>query len=355
MDLHLFGLDEVVILWISKNNNTQSLIRYIYTNYIAKATENRLPQLVTLKFTRYLEKYADPFFVLKKKSSLEGLGINTETLLEHLQNWKHILVHFRNKFEKENEKPATTQRQWLMNKMENYILFLVNSYHETKDDNVRQMMASEYTLNMQGRCHPSIAPLLLWKYSHVGHLTNTTTDPIYVHTNNGFLFDYQNIHVGDYHGRGEAQSIPYLCQNLGEAKYIAHVILLIKLITYYGRTYLLRDIFNRHCRDDPLFDLLHSITTIHQYRGQQNHFIVLSLVTTKNIGHIRDIQTLVVALSRAKFELYIFARINIFLQCFELKNGFDLLMKRPQRLHLVTKEKKNNKRILAIWMIQKFL
>ncbi|ETO10995.1 hypothetical protein RFI_26379, partial [Reticulomyxa filosa] len=208
---------------------------------------------------------------------------------------------------------------------------------------------STYTLNMQGRCRPSIASLFSWKYPHLGHLTNVTTDSIYLRANSGFLFDYQIIHVDDYHGRGETQPTPYFYQNLGEAEYIAHVYMYMRLLgypshqisvltTYNGQKHLLRDVFNRRCRDDPLFGLPHSITTVDQYQGQQNHFVLLSLVRTKNVGHIRDIRRLVVALSRAKFGLYIFARINIFLQCFELKNVFDLLMKRPQRLHLVTNE-----------------
>jgi len=96
-----------------------------------------------------------------------------------------------------------------------------------------------------------------------------------------------------------------------------------------------------------LFGVPHAITTVDQYQGQQNDYVLLSLVRTKNVGHIRDIRRLVVALSRAKFGLYVFARVKIFQQCFELKHAFDLLLKRPQKLHLVTNEPYSTQRLLT--------
>lgn len=72
--------------------------------------------------------------------------------------------------------------------------------------------------------------------------------------------------------------------------------------------------------------------------GQQNDFILISLVRTKAVGHIRDIRRLVVAMSRARFGLYIFGRANLFRNCFELQPVFRLLMDRPQELHLLPDE-----------------
>ena len=46
------------------------------------------------------------------------------------------------------------------------------------------------------------------------------------------------------------------------------------------------------------------------YLGQQNDFILLSLVRTKTVGHIRDVRRLIVAMSRARLGLYIFGRIG---------------------------------------------
>lgn len=60
-----------------------------------------------------------------------------------------------------------------------------------------------------------------------------------------------------------------------------------------------------------------------RYQGQQNDYIILSLVRTKTIGHLRDVRRLVVAMSRARLGLYILARANLFRNCFELSPAFD--------------------------------
>jgi len=64
------------------------------------------------------------------------------------------------------------------------------------------------------------------------------------------------------------------------------------------------------------------ITTVDKFQGQQNDYIILSLVRTKAVGHLRDIRRLVVAMSRARLGLYIFARISLFKNCFELTPAF---------------------------------
>ena len=50
------------------------------------------------------------------------------------------------------------------------------------------------------------------------------------------------------------------------------------------------------------------ISTVDKYQGQQNDFVLLSLVKTKNVGHVRDVRRLVVALSRSRLGLYIFGK-----------------------------------------------
>lgn len=42
--------------------------------------------------------------------------------------------------------------------------------------------------------------------------------------------------------------------------------------------------------------------------SRQNDYVLLSLVRTKHIGHIRDVRRLVVAVSRARLGLYVFCR-----------------------------------------------
>ena len=54
------------------------------------------------------------------------------------------------------------------------------------------------------------------------------------------------------------------------------------------------------------------IATVDKYQGQQNDFILLSLVRTRAVGHIRDVRRLVVAMSRARLGLYVFGRAELF-------------------------------------------
>jgi len=53
----------------------------------------------------------------------------------------------------------------------------------------------------------------------------------------------------------------------------------------------------------------------------QNDIVLLSLVRTKAVGHLRDVRRLVVALSRARLGLYVFCRTAVFNNCFELRPG----------------------------------
>jgi intron-binding protein aquarius len=47
------------------------------------------------------------------------------------------------------------------------------------------------------------------------------------------------------------------------------------------------------------------VSTVDRFQGQQNDFIILSLVRTRAIGHLRDVRRLVVAMSRARLGLYV--------------------------------------------------
>lgn len=76
------------------------------------------------------------------------------------------------------------------------------------------------------------------------------------------------------------------------------------------------------------------VTTVDKFQGQQNDFILLSLVRTRFVGHLRDVRRLVVAMSRARLGLYVFCRRSLFEQCYELQPTFQLLLQRPDRLAL---------------------
>ncbi len=66
-----------------------------------------------------------------------------------------------------------------------------------------------------------------------------------------------------------------------------------------------------------------------KYQGQQNDYILLSLVKTRAVGHIRDVRRLVVAMSRARLGLYVFGRQALFSNCYELQPSLSLLLQRP--------------------------
>jgi intron-binding protein aquarius len=66
--------------------------------------------------------------------------------------------------------------------------------------------------------------------------------------------------------------------------------------------------------------------------------VILSLTRTSRVGYLRDIRRLTVALSRARLGLYILGRREVFESCFELRQAFDILLQRPDKLMLVTGE-----------------
>ena len=76
------------------------------------------------------------------------------------------------------------------------------------------------------------------------------------------------------------------------------------------------------------------VTTVDKFQGQQNDFILLSLVRTRFVGHLRDVRRLIVAMSRARLGLYVFCRRSLFEQCYERQPTFQLLLQRPDRLAL---------------------
>jgi intron-binding protein aquarius len=76
--------------------------------------------------------------------------------------------------------------------------------------------------------------------------------------------------------------------------------------------------------------------------------IILSLTRTTRVGYLRDIRRLTVALSRARLGLYILGRRDVFEACFELREAFALLLKRPDKLALVTGEMWPAERVVAV-------
>lgn len=200
-------------------------------------------------------------------------------------------------------------------------------------------------LDAQGRARPSICALYNWRYNNLGDLPHVISWPEFRTANAGLYHEYQLINVDDLEGRGESEPRKYFYQNLAEAEYVVHLYMYMRLLgypsskislltTYNGQKELLRDVVEQRCARNPLFGRPHKISTVDKYQGQQNDYILLSLVRTKAVGHLRDVRRLVVAMSRARLGLYIFARVSLFKNCYELQPAFSILMKRPLQLHL---------------------
>lgn len=211
-------------------------------------------------------------------------------------------------------------------------------------------------LDAQGRARSSICDLYRWRYKNLSDLSHVYSQIEFRRANAGFLYDYQIINV---EGSGEytPSDDPYYYQNRDEATYLIALYKFMRkigypaeritvLTTYNGQKHLLRKMFEDECSDNPNLDKPYKITTVDKYQGQQNDYILLSLVRTKHIGHIRDVRRLVVAMSRARLGLYVFARVNMFCSCYELQNPMRLFLARPQKLYLLDGETYPTDRLL---------
>ncbi|KAK1659407.1 intron-binding protein aquarius [Colletotrichum godetiae] len=204
-------------------------------------------------------------------------------------------------------------------------------------------------LDQQGRARPSIASLYQWRYPKLGNLPHVESEGEYSVANAGFKYDYQFINVPDYKGRGETEPTPHFIQNLGEAEYAVAVYQYMRLLgypaskisiltTYAGQRALVKDILAHRCADKAIFGMPKIVTTVDKYQGEQNDYIILSLTRTSRVGYLRDIRRMTVALSRARLGLYILGRREIFEACYELRQAFDQLLARPDKLMLITGE-----------------
>lgn len=189
-------------------------------------------------------------------------------------------------------------------------------------------------LDGQGRSRASICSLYKWRYKKLGNLRHIYENDEYKNANAGFLYDYQFINVNE--GSGESEPSPYFYQNVAEAEFVVAVYMYMRLLgypsekisiltTYNGQKHIIRDVINTRCGKNPLIGWPQKVTTVDKYQGQQNDFILISLVRTKAVGHLRDIRRLIVATSRARLGLYIFGYTPIFKNCFELQHTFKLV------------------------------
>ncbi|KAL1258409.1 hypothetical protein QQF64_011653, partial [Cirrhinus molitorella] len=200
-------------------------------------------------------------------------------------------------------------------------------------------------LDAQGRARASLCNLYNWRYKQLGNLPHVQLQPEFQAPNPGFTYDFQLINVEDFNGVGESEPNPYFYQNLAEAEYAVALYMYMRLLgypserisiltTYNGQKHLIRDVINQRCAGNSFFGQPSKVTTVDRFQGQQNDYIILSLVRTKAVGHLRDVRRLVVAMSRARLGLYIFARVSLFQNCYELTPAFSQLTARPLQLHI---------------------
>jgi len=178
-------------------------------------------------------------------------------------------------------------------------------------------------LDAQGRSRPCLSDLWRWRYpAGLGDLP-CTAEGVYKMGNAGFAHNCCVVDVGDHEGKGETCPYPHAFQNQGEAEYMVSVYQYMRLLgypsssialltTYNGQKDLLRELVRRRCASNPRYGSPAAIETVDKFQGQQAPYVLLSLVRTRGVGHIRDVRRLVVALSRGRLGLYIFARSSLF-------------------------------------------
>ena len=141
----------------------------------------------------------------------------------------------------------------------------------------------------------------------------------------------------------------YFYQNLGEAEYAVVLYTYMRILgypsekisvltTYNGQRQLLVDIFNKRCANNPYLGLPREITTVDKFQGQQNDYVILSLVRTKSVGHLRDVRRMIVAMSRARLGLYILGRLSLFKDVPSISETFKSLTTLPTSIMIVPHE-----------------
>ena len=112
------------------------------------------------------------------------------------------------------------------------------------------------------------------------------------------------------------------------------------LTTYNGQKSLLQDVLSQRCGASTPFASIRpgAVSTVDRYQGQQNDYVILSLVRTSAVGHLRDVRRLVVAVSRARLGLYVLCRSQVFASHSLLQPTIQQLLQRPSQLCLVLNE-----------------
>lgn len=188
-------------------------------------------------------------------------------------------------------------------------------------------------LNEQGRSRSEIVDLYRYKYDNLIDMKEI----IKKFNKNNFAFKYniQFINVEEFNSKGEEINSNNSYYNLAEAEYCIGIFMYMCLVgynpsqisiltTYNGQKELIKEIYNKKCGWNKLFSNIGKISTVDKYQGQQNDYIILSLVRTKKIGYLRDIRRFIVSLSRARQGLYILGKWDLFYNCLELNKTMNI-------------------------------
>ena len=189
-------------------------------------------------------------------------------------------------------------------------------------------------LNEQGRSRNEIVDLYRYKYDNLIDMKEISKK--FSKINFGFKHNIQFINVEEFNNHGEEMNSSNSFYNLAEAEYCIGLYMYMCLIgydsnkisiltTYNGQKELIKEIFAKKCGWDKLFSNIGKISTVDKYQGQQNDFIILSLVRSKKIGYLRDVRRFIVSLSRARQGLYIFGKWELFYNCLELNKTMSIL------------------------------
>ncbi len=163
----------------------------------------------------------------------------------------------------------------------------------------------------QAKMRPSIAALVPL---YTSSLLHTQDDH-----NQGFAYTHQVINVGDFMNRSEIQTRANVWVNIGEAEYIVAVYMYMRLIgypkeritimtTHNSQKDLIQDVLDRRC-SHPLFGIPRVVTTD---SNETNDYVLLSLVRTTSVDHVRSIPVVYHLFTRARLGLYVFCRASTY-------------------------------------------
>lgn len=230
------------------------------------------------------------------------------------------------------------------------------------------------TLNAQGRCRASIGEL--WKPYYtsveVHDLPRVQSAPDFSLGVSGLAHELQFVDC-QFNGIAARESrVGTSFQNLGEAEFCVLLFLYLRLVgwpasqiaiitSYSAQKQLIQDILRKRClhlgaaaaagsNSGPSWqrrsggDVASSalpafVETVDRAQGQQCSIVLLSLVRTEEVGHMRDRRRIVVALSRARLGLYVVGCRRLFANCIEMAPAMQVFAQRPHKLQLLPAER----------------